>query len=272
MMAAATLPLVNHARRFGGVSRLYGAVGAARIFSSHVVVVGVGGVGSWSAEALARSGVGHITLIDLDHVSESNINRQIHSLDATLGQSKIEAMRERIKGIHPQGQVHLIDDFVTPENWTDMAAQIHLLAPIDAVIDACDQVAAKTALAAWAKQHPTVSFVTVGAAGGQQQAQAVQLDDLSNVTHDPLLAKLRYNLRRRHGAARGGKMGVLCVYSQEPTRQPSQMQQGTACEVEADTASDGSLNCHGFGSSVAVTATFGMCAAGEILQQLAASA
>jgi tRNA A37 threonylcarbamoyladenosine dehydratase len=155
---------VNHSRRFGGVGRLYGAQGAAHIFASHVVVVGIGGVGSWSAEALARSGVGRITLVDMDHVSESNINRQLHALDSTLGQAKIEAMTARIHAINPDCKVNGIDDFVTPENWQAMTKQIATHWPIDAVIDACDQVTAKTAMAVWALSQKKIIFMAVGAA------------------------------------------------------------------------------------------------------------
>jgi tRNA A37 threonylcarbamoyladenosine dehydratase len=260
-------PSIDHARRFGGLTRLYGTKGATQIFNSHIVVIGIGGVGSWSAEALARTGVGRITLVDMDHVSESNINRQIHSLGSTLGQSKIDAMRERIMDINPECHVHLVDDFVTPENWSVLFAGIQLLAPVMGLIDACDQVATKTALAAWALTQKQILFITVGAAGGKQQAELVQMNDLSQTTHDPLLAKMRYSLRRHHGAAREGKLGVTCIYSQESVRQPIQELENGVCEMDAE--SDGSLNCHGFGSSVSVTATFGFCAAGWITKTLA---
>ena len=138
-------------RRFGGLRRLYGVNGAQRIFNAHVVVVGIGGVGSWAVEALARSGVRRLTLIDLDHVSESNINRQIHALEPTLGQAKAEAMRERIALFHPDCVVDVIDDFVTADNWPALLEAVPGLEGLpSAVIDACDQVRAKTALAAWA--------------------------------------------------------------------------------------------------------------------------
>lgn len=145
---------VDLQRRFGGLERLYGVAGAARIQRSHVVVVGIGGVGSWAAEALARSGVGRITLIDLDHVAESNINRQI-ALTSTVGQAKVSAMQERIGLINPHCKVWCIDDFVTPENWPGL-----LSGPVDAVDDACDQIKAKTAMAAWARDTGTV-FLSV---------------------------------------------------------------------------------------------------------------
>ena len=243
-------------RRFGGLDRLYGVEGAARIRAARVVVVGIGGVGSWAAEALARSAVGCLTLIDLDHVAESNINRQVHALTTTLGQAKVQAMAERIALINPECQVECVEDFVEPANWPDI-----LPARVDAVIDACDQVRAKTAMAAWAQRH-RVPFIAVGAAGGKRLAYKVDVDDLAQVTHDPLLAQLRYRLRREHGAARDGKrMGVTCVFSREAVAPPH-----GSCALQNG---DGTLNCHGYGSSVAVTATFGQCAAGWVLDRLA---
>ena len=243
-------------RRFGGLDRLYGVEGAARIRAAHVVVVGIGGVGSWAAEALARSAVGCLTLIDLDHVAESNINRQVHALTTTLGQAKVHAMAERIALINPECQVECVEDFVEPANWPDI-----LPARVDAVIDACDQVRAKTAMVAWAQRHH-VPFIAVGAAGGKRLAYKVDVDDLAQVTHDPLLAQLRYRLRREHGAARDGKrMGVTCVFSREAVAPPH-----GSCALQNG---DGTLNCHGYGSSVAVTATFGQCAAGWVLERLA---
>ncbi|MEZ2293694.1 ThiF family adenylyltransferase [Variovorax sp. RCC_210] len=251
------------ARRFGGLERLYGVAGAARIRHAHVLVVGIGGVGSWAVEALARSGVGRLTMIDLDHVSESNINRQIHALEATVGQAKVEAMRERIAQINPECKVHAIDEFVEPGNWTALleAAQA-ANGPATAVIDACDQVKAKLTMAAWARASRT-AFVTVGAAGGKRQAHKVDIDDLALVTHDPLLAQLRQRLRKEHGAPREGKkIGVTCVFSRESVAPPD-----ASCAIEGD----GSLNCHGYGSVVSVTATFGQCAAGWVLDKIASN-
>ena len=252
---ASTAPDLS--RRFGGLDRLYGAKGASRIACSHVVVVGIGGVGSWAAEALARSGVSRLTLIDLDHISESNVNRQIHAVDATLGQSKVQAMRERIAGIHPGAEVHCIDEFVEPANWPALLGEV----PVDGVIDACDQVRAKTAMAAWARDSGTL-FIASGAAGGKRLAHQVEVADLGQVTHDPLLAQLRYRLRKHHAAPRGPNqtIGTYCVFSREAVLQP---------DVSCDLPGDGSLNCHGYGSTVAVTATFGMCAAGWMLDSLA---
>ncbi len=250
-----TLTDADLARRFGGLERLYGVPGAVAIRAAHVMVVGIGGVGSWAVEALARSGVGRLTLVDMDHVSESNINRQIHALTTTIGQAKVLAMRERIALIHPGCEVTCIDDFVTPENWAALVP-----AGVDAVIDACDQVQAKTAMAAWALATKTL-FLSVGAAGGKRLAHLVEIDDLSLATHDPLLAQVRQRLRKHHGAPRDGKrMRVVGVFSREPVAPPD-----ASCAIEGD----GSLNCHGYGSVVSVTATFGQCAAGWVLDGLA---
>ena len=274
-------------RRFGGLTRLYGSAGAQRIRTAHVVVVGLGGVGSWAAEALARSGVARLSLIDLDHIAESNINRQVHALDTTLGQAKVQAMRERIAHINPTCDVRCIEEFVDADNWPEMAAEITALG-MDAtesvsIIDACDQVKAKIAMAAWALQHNAlhknsqkINFISVGAAGGKRHAHKVEIDDLSLATHDPLLTQLRYRLRKERGAARQGKMGVNCVFSRESVMQPG----ATVAENKAttdsgalpggiDTLSDSSLNCHGYGSVVTVTSTFGICAAGWVLFKIA---
>ncbi|WP_218243194.1 tRNA threonylcarbamoyladenosine dehydratase [Comamonas fluminis] len=247
---------IDSQRRFGGLERLYGVQGAAQIRAAHVVVVGIGGVGSWTAEALARSGVSKLTLIDMDHVAESNINRQIHALTSTVGQAKIEAMRERIAQINPDCVVNCIDDFVEPENWLTL-----LPADADAVIDACDQVKSKAEMAAHARKVKQC-FISVGAAGGKRLAHLVDIADLSETTHDPLLSQLRYRLRKQYGAPKDGKrMGVTCVFSREAVAPPD-----ASCAIESG---DGSLNCHGYGSVVAVTATFGQCAAGWVLDQLA---
>jgi len=242
-------------RRFTGLARLYGVLGAQRIAAAHVAVIGIGGVGSWAAEALARSGVGHLTLVDLDHVAESNINRQIHAVEASLGQAKVLAMRDRILSFNPACQVTCVEEFVEPGNWPTLLPQ-----GVTAVIDACDQVKAKTAMAVWARNTHTL-FISVGAAGGKRQAHLVDIDDLTHTTHDPLLAQLRYRLRKEHDAPRQGrKIGVACVFSREAVKAPD-----PSCAVEGD----GTLNCHGYGSVVSVTATFGQCAAGWILDRLA---
>ncbi|MDQ3059888.1 MAG: tRNA threonylcarbamoyladenosine dehydratase [Pseudomonadota bacterium] len=262
-------------RRFGGLARLYGAAGAARIRAAHIVVVGLGGVGSWAAEAAARSGVARLTLVDLDHIAESNINRQVHALGTTLGQAKVQAMRERIAQINPDCRVECIEEFVDAGNWAGMV-------PLGddfergqfGVIDACDQVRAKTAMAAWAIRNRLI-FISVGAAGGKRLAHRAEIEDLSLVTHDPLLAQMRNRLRKEHGAARQGKIGAACVFSREPVLQPVAVCAGgdlpsedLPVQAAAPAQTDGSLNCHGYGSVVSVTATFGLCAAGWVLDKI----
>jgi tRNA A37 threonylcarbamoyladenosine dehydratase len=245
-------------RRFGGLRRLYGASGYERIRAACVAVVGLGGVGSWAAEALARCGVRGLVLIDLDHVAESNINRQVQALTSTLGMAKPEALRRRIADIHPSCVVTPVEDFVTTDNWPAI-----LPVSVDAVVDACDQSQAKLAMAAWALRTGR-PFVCVGAAGGKRLAQRVEVDDLALTTHDPLLASLRQRLRKQ-GAPRTGPIGLRCVYSRESVAPPAD-----ACGV--DGGGDGSLNCQGYGSLVTVTATFGLVAAGEVLSRLGAPA
>ena len=238
-------------RRFGGLRRLYGDAAYRRIRGAHVAIVGLGGVGSWTAEALARSGVAALTLVDLDHVAESNINRQVQALGSTLGMAKVEALRARIADIHPGCSVAGVEEFVDEQNWPALLAR-----PAAVVVDACDDVRAKAVVAAWALASGT-PVVCVGAAGGKRAAERVEAGDLAEVTHDPMLAALRQRLRKWHGAPRGGPLGVPCVFSREPVAAP--FDAAAACDV------DGSLNCHGYGSSVAVTAAFGMVAAARAL-------
>ena len=246
---------VDNIRRFSGLERLYGVQAHRTIREAHVAVIGIGGVGSWAAEALARSGVGRMTLIDMDHIAESNVNRQVHAVTSTIGMSKVLAMAQRIEAINPECSVLCLDAFVMSTNWPSI-----LPYGVDAVIDCCDQVNAKTVLAAWARQSK-ISFIAVGAAGGKRHAHKVDLADLAETTHDPLLAKVRYNLRREHGAPREGKKtGITCIFSREPVQQSAQ----EVCNVQQDST----LNCHGYGSVVSVTATFGLCAAGWIIDEI----
>jgi tRNA A37 threonylcarbamoyladenosine dehydratase len=205
-----------------------------------------------------------MTLVDMDHIAESNINRQIHALESTLGQAKVLAMKERIAQINSECRVHVVDDFVSPENWLELVANINSSASslmhITAVIDACDQVKAKVAMADWAIRQK-VFMVTLGAAGGKKEAHRVEQADLSKVTHDPLLSQLRYRLRKEKGAPKEGqKLGVLCVFSRENVAPPD-----ASCLIEGD----GTLNCHGYGSAVTVTASFGLVAASLVVNYLA---
>jgi tRNA threonylcarbamoyladenosine dehydratase len=251
-------------RRFGGLRRLYGNAQYERVRALRIAVVGLGGVGSWAVEALARCGVACLTLIDLDHVAESNINRQVQALGATIGQSKVQALASRIADIHPGCSVHGVEEFVDEHNWPQLLPE-----PVDAVIDACDQVSAKWAMARWAMlQGAQAPLVVVGAAGGKHLAHQVQVADLSEVTHDRLLASLRQRLRRssrddaapiNRPAKKQAALGLRCVFSKEAVSLP-----GSDCDLLG--SSDGSLNCHGYGSSVMVTAAFGMVAAQESLR------
>jgi tRNA A37 threonylcarbamoyladenosine dehydratase len=264
-MDSADLNLPDDSRRFGGIARLYGDAGRARLAAAHVCVVGIGGVGSWAVEALARTGVGRLTLIDLDHVAESNINRQIHAADATLGQAKVEAMRERIAGYNPACRVAVVDDFVTVDN----AAQL-LAGGFDYVVDAIDAVRVKVAMIAVARERG-LPLVTCGAAGGQIDPTQIRVDDLARTLQDPLLAKVRGQLRKAHGFTRDPKkkFGVEAVFSTEPLRYPAPE---AACDVAAGAAGapgPAGLNCAGFGSVVTVTACVGMFAAARVINGLA---
>lgn len=212
-------------------------------------------MGSWAVEALARSGVCQLSLIDLDQVAESNINRQIQALDTTVGQAKVTALQERIALINPQCRVNIIEEWVTPDNVHDLLGALGSLP--HAIIDACDQVKAKVALALWAREHD-VLFVGVGAAGGKSAAHRVAIDDLARITHDPLLAQVRQRLRKAGAPQQGRPMKWSYVYSTEPVAASAL---GDSC--------DATLNCSGYGSLVSVTATFGFCAAGWVMEKLA---
>ena len=229
----------DYVRRFGGVARIYGDAGLARLAAARVAVVGVGGVGSWVAEALARSAVGEITLIDLDHVAESNLNRQLQALGATIGMAKVRALGARIADINPRCVVNEIEEFVDPDNVSQ------LLPPgrYDYVIDAMDDGRAKVAIVLQASQNQ-IPLVVIGGAGGQTDPSRVRVSDLAHTEHDPLLARVRKRLRSEYGFSRNLKVrfGITAIYSDEPLAGP---------------AGDGNgLNCSGYGSSVTVTAVF----------------
>ncbi len=247
------------ARRFGGIARLYGGDALLRFGEAHVAVVGIGGVGSWAAEGLARSAIGRITLIDLDMIAESNVNRQVHALDGEFGKAKVSAMAQRIRAINPNCLVSEIEDFVTPENLDTL-----LGGGFDYIIDAIDQVRSKAAMIAWSKRR-SVPLITTGGAGGQIDPTRIQIADLACTIQDPLLARVRSLLRKDYGFSReaGKKFTIPAVFSSEPLRYP---ERGDACE---DPPTLSGLSCAGFGSSVCVTAAFGLLAAGEVLKYLA---
>jgi tRNA threonylcarbamoyladenosine dehydratase len=251
-------------RRFGGVERLYGTQALARFRAAHICVIGVGGVGSWVVEALARSAIGQLTLIDLDNVAESNINRQIQALDNTLGKAKVSALAERISQINPWCRVNEIEDFITPDNLEQMIGAHKY----DYVIDAIDSVQAKTALIAYCRTHG-IPLVTIGGAGGQTDPTKIEVCDLCRTEQEPLLAKVRKQLRAKHGFPRGtkNKFGIDAVFSMEPLKYP---EGGEPCSLDADDRGGVTgLNCAGFGSAMAVTASFGLVAAAHVLRKLA---
>jgi tRNA A37 threonylcarbamoyladenosine dehydratase len=257
----------DYHRRFGGVARLYGAAGLARLEAASVCVVGVGGVGSWAAEALARNAVGRITLIDLDHIALSNTNRQIHALGDAYGRAKVEAMAERIVSINPRCNVTQIDDFVTPDNVPEL-----LGAGFDYIIDAIDVGRVKIAMLGWARRN-RVPMITCGSAGGQLDPTRIRIEDLSRTVQDPLLAKVRRVLRTDWNFPRNPKrkFNLPAVYSDEPLQFPDPEQQ--TCDVDegpsaaapapapVPVSAPQGLACAGYGSSVAVTAVFGFVAA-----------
>jgi tRNA threonylcarbamoyladenosine dehydratase len=251
-------------RRFGGVSRLYGEQGAINIQDAHVVVVGIGGVGSWVVEALARTAVGKLTLIDLDMIAESNTNRQLPALGDEYGKAKVDAMAERCRAINPACEVSTIEDFVTVDNVAEMLSGGSNGKP-SAVVDAIDQVRVKVAMVAFCHAQG-IPIVTVGAAGGQIDPTQIVADDLSRTIQDPLLSKVRAALRKEHGFTRDAKkkFGVTAIYSTEPLRYPTA---DTSCSTE--NAGPQGLNCAGFGSSVCVTAGFGFSAAAQVINYLA---
>jgi len=262
---------VDFERRFGGIARLYGERALERFRAAHVCVVGVGGVGSWIVEALARSAVGRLTLIDLDNVAESNINRQIQALSTTVGMPKIEALKQRIALINPYCEVELVEDFIDPDNIPQMIGTNKPgAARFDYVVDAIDSVQAKAALIAYCSQH-AIPLIVIGGAGGQLDPTKIEVRDLARTEQEPLLKKVRKILRARYGFARGekNKYHIDAVFSMEPLRYP-QSGDGDACEVDANSITG--LNCAGFGSSMVVTATFGMVAAGHMLRKMAEEA
>jgi len=257
-------------RRFGGLRRLHGMDAVERLEHAHIAVAGLGGVGSWTAEALARSGVGALTLIDLDHIAASNVNRQIHALEATLGQAKVHAMAERIRGINARCRLTVVDDFVEPDNVTDT-----LGGDYTAIVDATDQVRAKLAMILHARRRAT-PLIVCGGAGGKTDPLALRAGDLSEAINDPLLARIRNELRRHHGYPRAGaaggkalrrvpKMHVRTLWIAQQQRQP--VVSDAACEVNGAAAPQG-LSCAGYGSIVTVTAAMGLAAAHEALRQV----
>jgi len=253
--------------RFSGLARLYGEPGLAALRRAHVAVIGIGGVGSWTAEALARSGVGELTLVDLDDVCVTNTNRQIHALSDTVGQSKVQVMAERIATINPECILHAEECFLTGNNVGTLLDR-----SLDAVIDAIDTVHPKCLLLAQCHQRQ-IPVITCGAAGGQCDATLIEIADLSRTFNDALLHQVRKNLRGNYGFPSGEdsrkRFGIPAVFSTENTLYP----QGDGCvSTERPNPLPPGLRCDaGFGSVTHVTAAFGLLAAGDIINRIAGS-
>jgi tRNA A37 threonylcarbamoyladenosine dehydratase len=259
----------NQNRRFAGVARLYGEPGLQAFENAHVLIAGLGGVGSWAVEALARSGIGELTLMDFDHIAVSNVNRQLHAIEDNFGKSKSEAMAERVRQINPSIKLNVIDEFLTPDN---LDAHLHknVENPFFVVLDATDDVKMKIALVAYCeardelgrarnaqqsdKKSAVIPVVICGGAGGKLDPSRIKAADLAKTTQDPVLSKIRYSLRKEYGFSSDPKkkLGITAIYSDEP-------RQGVA---------SGGLSCAGYGSAVTVTATFGFVAAAEVLKLL----
>jgi tRNA A37 threonylcarbamoyladenosine dehydratase len=252
--------------RFGGIARLYGRDGFRRLSEAHVCVVGVGGVGSWTVEALARSGVGMISLIDLDEVCITNVNRQLPAMSDTVGRAKVEVLAERVRLINPACQV-----FAEQEFFTQATAARFLSEPFDWVVDAIDVPVNKCLLLAECRQRG-ISVLTIGGAGGKREATGVRVADLGQSGHDPLLRVVRRDLRRVHGFAcePGKAMGIPCVFSAEAPVYP--WADGRVCETREE-GSALTMDCaSGFGAATFVTGVFGFVAAGEIVRRIALEA
>ena len=231
----------NYEQRFGGIGRLYTLEGLARLRQAHVCVIGIGGVGSWVVEALARSGVGQITMIDMDDICVTNINRQLPALSGNIGKLKTEVIAERVKLINPECVVNIIDDFISPDNQAE-----YLNRSYDYVIDAIDNVKTKA----------------IGGAGGQTDPSKIQIADLSKTIQDPLLAKVRSVLRKDFNFTQNPqrKFTVDAVFSSQPLIFPKM---GEGCEVSA------TMNCaNGFGAATMITATFGFFAVSRVIDKL----
>ena len=255
---------IRDEQRFAGIARLYGRKALAHFQQAHVAVVGIGGVGSWAAEALVRSGIGRITLIDLDDICVSNTNRQLHTSSETIGRDKVEVMAERLRAIWPGCQVHEVSDFVSKDNLAEL-----ITTELDYVVDAIDSVAAKVALVAHCKRQK-IPLICTGGAGGQMDPTQIAIADLTQTTNDPLLAKVRNTLRRDYHYSRNPKrrFGIDCVYSTEQLKYPQP--DGTVCQQKQTSDGPMRLDCSGgFGAVTVVTASFGMAAVARLLQKLA---
>ncbi len=255
----------TYQQRFSGIARLYGQDAQHLFANAHICVIGIGGVGSWIVEALARTGIGAITMIDMDEICLTNTNRQIHTLKQHVGQSKTYVMAERIYAINPECQVTCIDDFITPNNIED-----YLNTRFDYVIDAIDSVRSKAALLSWCRRHKQ-PVITIGGAGGQIDPMCINVTDLAKTIQDPLAAKVRARLKSDYKMTRDskGKLGIDCVYSTEQLLYPQI--DGSVCNAKQTASGPKRMDCaSGFGAVTMVTASFGFVAVSHILKKMIA--
>jgi tRNA A37 threonylcarbamoyladenosine dehydratase len=251
-------------RRFSGVSRIYGRQAYNTFEASHICIIGLGGVGSWVVEALTRSAIGKLTLVDMDHVAESNFNRQLQATEDSLGQSKAESLKKRIHSINPLCRVNIIDDFISPENQEAILTRNY-----DWVIDCIDSYRTKAALIYFCRRNK-IKLITIGGAGGMTDPGCLKISDLSKTCQDPLLAKTRKLLRKDYHFPQNPtrRFGIPCVFSSEPLSYPDG--NGNISSGKPAGVSAAGLNCAGgFGSAVCVTATAGFFAASYVLRKLA---
>lgn len=253
----------EYENRFGGIKRLYGSTALAKFKESHICVIGIGGVGSWVAEALARSGIGQLTLIDMDDICVTNTNRQIHALSNTIGETKIEAMAARCRLINPEIKLNLIDDFIDKQNCFE-----YLSSEFDYTFDAIDSISAKVALIAHCKRNK-YPLLTCGGAGGQLDPTQIQVTDLAKTIQDPLAAKVRSELRRFFNFSKNPKrkFRIDCVFSTEQLSYPDM--NGEVCKEKADSDGNMKMDCaSGFGASTMVTASFAFVGVAFMLKKM----
>ncbi len=254
-------------QRFGGTARLYGQPALQLFAAAHICIVGIGGVGSWAAEALVRTGIGAVTLIDMDDVCITNTNRQIHALKENIGQAKTEVMAARLRQINPECRITCIDDFITADNLAQ-----YIDPQFSYVIDAIDSVRPKAALLAWCRRNK-IPLVTTGGAGGQIDPTQIQVADLARTIQDPLAAKLRERLKSDFSIVKNskGKLGIDCVFSTEALMYPQA--DGSVCASRATATGPKRMDCaSGFGASTMVTASFGLVAVSHALKKMMAKA
>lgn len=252
-------------QRFAGIGRLYGQQALSLFARSHICVIGIGGVGVWAAEALARTGIGSITLIDMDDICITNTNRQLHALKTTVGQPKVDVMKARILEINPECTVNVVDDFITADNVAEL-----LSIGFDYVIDAIDSVRPKAALLAYCRRYK-IPIVTTGGAGGQIDPTQIQVVDLAKTVQDPLAAKLRERLKSDFNVVKNskGKLGIDCVFSTEQLVYPQS--DGSVCAAKSTADGSKRMDCaSGFGAATMVTASFGFIAVSHALKKMVA--